>query len=213
MKVIPFGPPNTGKGTRISEVVEELGDQWEAISVSSELKKEVKAQTSIGQEAKRYMDAGELVPDSIILKIFLERVQNATKNVFFDGFPRTIAQAKAMLEAGIKPDLVISLQVDQEVVLQRARDRIVCTACGESYTKISPFKRAKTEGICDKCGGELRQRNDDLDESVVRRRLEVYEKETKPILEFFESAGIKVCQMDNSGPNAREEFKKLVTEN
>ena len=211
MKVIPFGPPNTGKGTRISEVVEELGDQWESVSASGELRAEVNAQTSVGKEIKHYMDEGGLVPDNIIIQLFLKRVESSKKNLFFDGFPRTVAQAKAMLEAGVTPDLVIELQVDEQVMLERARDRIVCTACGESYTKIAPFKRPKVEGICDKCGGVLHQRNDDQDEAVVRHRFKVYEEQTKPILRLFESNGIKVVAMNNAAPNASEEFKKLIT--
>lgn len=212
MKVaIPLGPPNTGKGTRISEVVGKQGDLWGSASVSGALRTEIEAGTSVGKEVKRYMDAGELVPDDIIIRLFLDFVGKSEKNLFLDGFPRTLAQAKAMLEAGMKPDLVIELQVDEAVIIERAKDRIVCANCGESYTKIDPFKRPKVEGICDKCGGELRQRSDDQDEAVARHRYNVYEEQTKPILEFFKSQGIKVVTMDNSAPNASEEFKKLVS--
>lgn len=208
--IIPFGPPNTGKGTRISEVIQQWGDKYESLSVSNMLRVEVKNQTDLGKEAKSYMEEGTLVPDQLIIAMFLKRIQHSQKNLFFDGFPRTVGQAKAMLEAGIIPNIVILLKVDEEVMLQRARDRLVCPACGESYTKTSSFKRPKAEGICDKCGAELQRRKDDADEEVVKKRLKVYDEETRPVLEFLESAGVNICTIDNSSDDAGEKFKELI---
>lgn len=212
MKVIPIGAPNTGKGTRIREILEQNGDQWESVCASTELKAEVKAGTAIGKEIKSYMDRGELVPDELIIRLVLEKVVQSKKNLFLDGFPRTVAQAKAMLNEGIRPDLIINLQVDEEIILERARNRIVCGKCGTSFSKEGD-KAPKVEGICDCCGEQLKQRADDADEEIVRRRLEVYKAETEPVLSFFEETGIKICTMNNFGPEAAVKFKQLLLEN
>ena len=209
-KIIPFGPPNTGKGTRISEVIREWGDEYESVSVGNMLRDEVKNQTSLGKEAKSYMDSGELVPDQIIIAMFLKKIENSQKNLFFDGFPRTVGQAQAMLDAGVIPDLVIDLKVEEEVIIARSRDRLVCSGCGETYTQMGRFKRPKKEGVCDKCNSLLQRRKDDADESIVKNRLRVYEQETRPVLEFLKGAGVKIHTIDNSSDNAGELFKELI---
>lgn len=208
--IIPFGPPNTGKGTRISEVIREWGDEYESLSVSNMLRAEVKNQTPLGKEAKSYMESGELVPDRLIIAMFLEKLKNSQKNLFFDGFPRTVGQAQAMLDAGVIPDLVIELKVEEEVIIERSRDRLVCPGCGETFTRTGSFKRPKKEGVCDKCGKELQRRKDDADENIVRNRLRVYEKETRPVLEFLKFAGVSICTIDNSSEDAGEKFKELI---
>lgn len=208
--IIPFGPPNTGKGTRISEVIRAWGDEFESLSVSNMLRAELKNQTPLGKEAKSYMESGELVPDRLIIEMFLNKLKNSQKNLFFDGFPRTLGQARAMLNAGVIPDLVIDLKVDEEVILARSRDRLVCPGCGETYTCIGSFKRPKKEGVCDKCNSLLQRRKDDADESVVRNRLRVYEQETRPVLEFLKGAGVEIYTIDNSSVNAGKEFMELV---
>lgn len=208
--IIPFGPPNTGKGTRISEVIREWGDEYESLSVSNMLRAEVKNQTPLGKEAKSYMDSGELVPDRLIIAMFLEKLNSTQKNLFFDGFPRTVGQAQAMLDAGVIPDLVIDLKVEEEVIIARSRDRLVCPGCGETYTQVGSFKRPKKEGVCDKCNSLLQRRKDDADESVVRNRLRVYEQETKPVLDFLKGVGVNICTIDNSSEDAGEKFKELI---
>lgn len=208
--IIPLGPPNTGKGTRISEVIREWGDEYESLSVGNMLRAEVKNQTPLGKEAKAYMDSGELVPDQIIIAMFLEKIKSTKKNLFFDGFPRTVGQAQAMLDAGVIPDLVIDLKVEEEVIIARSRDRLVCSGCGETYTQMSSFKRPKKEGVCDKCNSLLQRRKDDADESIVKNRLRVYEQETRPVLEFLKSAGVEIHTIDNSSDNAGELFKELI---
>lgn len=208
--IIPFGPPSTGKGTRIKEVVEEQRDLWESLGTSNELKSEVKAQTDLGKLIKSYMDTGALVPNEIVIGMMIDKIKKSEKNLFLDGFPRTVEQAQAMLDAGIVPDLIINLVVAEEVLLERAKNRVCCSECGATFSKVGE-SRPHVEGVCDYCGGELRQRSDDADEAVVRRRMTVYEEETKPVLDFFKKAGVKIVSIDNASPNARAEFKKLVT--
>jgi adenylate kinase len=156
------------------------------------------------------MEGGELVPDRLIIKMFLDKLNNSKKNLFFDGFPRTVGQAQAMLDAGVIPDFVIELKVEEEVIIARSRDRLVCSGCGERFTQTRSFKRSKKECICDKCGKELQRRKDDADERVVRNRLRVYEQETRLVLGFLKGAGVSICTIDNSSEDAGEKFKELI---
>lgn len=206
--IILFGKPGAGKGTRLSEFLEGREEQFEVVSVGNLLRKAVKEQTILGKRAKIYMDSGRLVPDKIINEIVIEGIKQATKTVFIDGFPRTVGQAKAMVEAGVYPDMVIELYVDDEVVIQRAKDRIVCRDCGEPYT-TNEFKHPKHEGVCDKCQGELICRKDD-EEQVVRNRLKVYQNETYPVLKFLRDKNINISTINNNNSNAAKEFEKLL---
>lgn len=208
--IIPLGPPNTGKGTLVSEFLKGREEQYEVLSVGNLLRKEVGEQTELGREAKSYMDLGELVPDQLIIAMVMEKISKSSKDIFLDGFPRTVGQANAMLEAGIRPNIVINLQVEEEVILQRARDRVVCEKCGESYTKDSDFKRPKVQGLCDKCGGRLIRRKDDMNEDVVKNRLKVYEAETRPVLEIFARTNVRICNIDASSSAANKEFERLL---
>lgn len=207
--IVLFGKPGAGKGTRLSKFLEGRETQFDVLSVSNLLKKAVKEQTKQGKIAESYMNSGNLVPDDIVNNIVIEGIKSAEKDVFIDGFPRTVVQAKAMLDAGVYPNLVIEFYVDDEIVLQRAKDRIVCNQCGEPYTTNS-FKRPKTDGICDKCNGKLIRRKDD-EESVVRKRLEVYQNETYPVLDVFKSVDIQIHTIDNTSKNSVDEFEKLLT--
>ena len=154
------------------------------------------------------MDAGKLVPDSIIIEMMAGKIKNSNKTVFLDGFPRTVGQAEAMLKAGIIPDIVIEFDVDDEVVIQRAKDRLVCSNCGEPYT-TNEFKRPNVEGVCDICGGKLARRKDD-EEAVVRSRLEVYRNETYPVLQFLKKQGVDINTIDGNAENAYGIFEILV---
>lgn len=207
--IVLFGKPGAGKGTRLSEFLKGREDQYDVLSVGNLLRKARKDQTELGKRAKSYMDAGQLVPDDIINAIVIEGLKNAEKPIFTDGFPRTVAQAEAMLDAGIFPAIVIEFWVDDDVVVERSRNRIVCESCGEPYT-LSNFKPPKVEGICDKCGGKLIRRSDD-EEDVVRRRLEVYQNETYPVKKVLVDEEVIFATIDNSdAKTARTNFEFLL---
>ena len=206
--IILFGKPGAGKGTRLSEFLEGRESQYEVLSVGNLLRKARKEQTELGKKASCYMDAGKLVPNEIINELVIDAIKKAENTVITDGFPRTVGQAEAMLEAGMHPDMVVNFYVDDEIVLQRARDRIVCEGCGEPYT-TNDFKPPIKEGICDKCGEKLSKRKDDA-EDVVKNRLSIYEEETHPVLEVLASANVKICTIDNSNAEATEKFTKLM---
>lgn len=207
---LPIGKPGAGKGTRVSKFLKGREDQYEVLGTSALLKAEVKAQTELGKRAKACMDAGNLVPDEIVIGIVIGAIRNAKKTVILDGFPRTVNQAKALLDADIYPDSIIKFYVDDEVVVERAKDRIVCADCGEPYT-LNNFNPPKEPGICDKCGGVLKKRKDD-EETTVRHRLNVYQEETYPIIEFFKEKGFAVHTIDSNTPGVSETFEKLMLE-
>ena len=207
--IVLFGKPGAGKGTRLSEFLEGRESQFDVLSVGNLLRKARAEQTELGKKASAYMDAGQLVPDDIINAIAIEGLKNADKPIFTDGFPRTVAQAEAMLNAGIRPAIVIEFWVDDELVVERSRNRIVCSSCGEPYT-LSSFKAPKVEGVCDKCGNTLIRRADD-EESVVRNRLEVYQNETYPVRQVFIDDGIHVATINNSdAETAKAHFEVLM---
>ena len=139
----------------------------------------------------------------------LKEAINAKKPIISNGFPRNVAQAKAMLQAGIYPDLVIEFWVDDEVIYDRARNRIVCESCGASYT-LNTFNPPKQDGVCDKCGGKLIRRSDD-DDSVVTNRLEVYRTQTHPALEVLADADVIIAKIDNNDAvSASKNFEFLL---
>ena len=206
--IVLFGKPGAGKGTRLSEFLKGREDLYEAISVGNLLRKARNEQSELGKEAEFYMNSGQLVPDEIINKIVIAGIKSATKNVFLDGYPRTVGQAKSMIEAGIIPNKVINFDVDDELVFFRAKTRIVCEKCGETYT-THDFKPPKIEGICDICCSKLVKRKDDQ-EDVVKSRIKTYNSETYPVLEFLQSHGIQIFTIDNSDPiPARKKFAEL----
>ena len=206
--IVLFGKPDAGKGTRLSEFLEGREEQYEVLSVGNLLRKARKEQTELGKKAQAYMDSGKLVPDEIINKIIIEGIEKAQKTVLLDGSPRTVCQAELMLEAGLYPAKVINFYVDDDTVLQRAKHRIVCEDCGESYT-TNEFKRPKMEGICDKCGGKLSRRKDD-EEDVVRHRLEEYREQTEPALDVFTNNAICIYTIDNTRDDAGEKFAAIL---
>lgn len=200
--IVLFGKPGAGKGTRLSEFLEKKGSMFEVLSVGNLLRKAKAEQTELGKKAAAYMDAGELVPNDIINAIAIEGLKNAQKPIFADGFPRTVAQAEAMIQAGLYPAIVVEFWVEDDLVVERSRNRIVCKDCGEPYT-LGDFKPSKVKGICDKCGGLLIRRPDD-EEAVVRNRLQIYQDETHPVLQVFEDAGIPVVTVNNSDPETAQ---------
>ena len=187
MKLILLGAPGAGKGTQADILCEKLNIH--TISTGNILRAAVKNGTPTGLKAKAFMDAGQLVPDEVIIGIISERLEepDCAKGYILDGVPRTIAQAEALEKAGIVFDSVVSLEVSDEAICERMSGRRVCESCGASYhvAAVPP----KTEGVCDKCGGKLIQRKDDAPETV-KSRLEVYHKETEPLKAFYAERGL-----------------------
>ena len=187
MKLILLGAPGAGKGTQADILCKEL--DIPTISTGNILRAAIKNGTPTGMKAKAYMDAGKLVPDDVIIGIITERVaeEDCANGYILDGVPRTIAQAEALEKAGIVFDDVVSIEISDEVIMERMSGRRVCEHCGASYHLVAvPPKR---EGICDKCGGKLVQRKDDAPETV-KARLEVYHKETEPLKDFYAKRGL-----------------------
>lgn len=186
MKLILLGPPGAGKGTQAEILCRRLNIP--TISTGNILRAAVKEGTPVGLKAKSYMDAGKLVPDEVIIGIIEERLKEAdcANGYILDGVPRTIAQADALERHGIIFDHVVSLVVADESIIKRMDGRRVCTKCGTPFHMET--KPPKTAGVCDVCGGELIERDDDRPETV-RHRLEVYHAETEPLKQFYEQRG------------------------
>jgi len=186
VRVAFLGPPGAGKGTQARDLAREWGVPH--LATGDMLREAVTAGTPLGLDAKRYMDQGALVPDEIIIGAMAERLgaRDAVKGFILDGFPRTIAQAEALArllkDLGQTLDAVVYFDVSEPELLRRLTGRRVCRACGHPYhLTSSPPKRA---GVCDTCGGELYQREDDR-EDTVRNRLEVYRRQTAPLLDYY----------------------------
>jgi adenylate kinase len=191
MRVVFLGPPGAGKGTQARRAAA----RWGALQIATGdlLREAVAAGTKLGHEAKRYMDAGELVPDGVIIGLAGETLDRpeAHKGFVLDGFPRTLAQAEALdkllQERGIALDRVILFVIDDAELVRRLTGRRVCRQCGRNYhLAFSPPARP---GVCDACGGELYQRTDD-EEPTVRRRLSVYQRDTRPLVEYYRRKGL-----------------------
>ena len=186
MNLILLGPPGAGKGTQASSMVKDYGVPQ--ISTGDALRAAVKAGSAQGTRAKKYMDAGDLVPDEVVIEIVGERIGEADceDGFLLDGFPRTTSQADALAamlsKAGREIDHVICIQVDKEAVVERLSGRRSCRACG--YPHHVAFNPPAVQGVCDKCGGELYQRDDDREEAI-RQRLETYESQTQPLIDYY----------------------------
>lgn len=192
MKLILLGAPGAGKGTQAEKICEKLNIP--AISTGNILRAAVKDGTEMGLKAKSYMDAGQLVPDEVVIGIIKDRLNDDDcKNGFIlDGFPRTIPQAQALLDNGVDIDKVIDIEVPDEAITKRMSGRRVCSKCANSYH--IEYKKPKVDGICDACGGELIQRKDDAPQTVLDRLVE-YHKMTEPLKGFYENLGkLKVVE-------------------
>lgn len=191
MLIIFMGPPGAGKGTQAERIVSEFGIPH--ISTGDMFRAAIKEGTALGLQAKSFMDQGKLVPDEVTIGIVKERLTkpDTEKGALLDGFPRTVAQAEALdrLVAAMnrKIDSVIDLEVDRDKLLARLTGRRVCKSCGATYHVV--FNPPAKEGVCDKCGGELYQRADDTEETVATR-LDVYFKQTAPLLEYYTKQGV-----------------------
>ena len=191
MKLILMGPPGAGKGTQAEKLVELY--QIPHISTGDMFRKAQKDGTALGLKAKSYMDQGQLVPDEVTVGIVKERLaeDDCKEGFLLDGFPRTVQQADALdgilNELGMELDRVVNIEVDKTFLVDRLTGRRVCRACGATFHITN--KAPKVEGVCDKCGGELYQRNDDKVETVSNR-LDVYAAQTAPLIEYYQSKGI-----------------------
>lgn len=191
LRAVLLGPPGAGKGTQASRLVDKYGIPQ--ISTGDIFRMNIKNETELGKKAKSFMDKGELVPDELVCDLVKARLEEPDcKNGFLlDGFPRTICQAeeldKYLRGKGQKLDIVIDLKVRKETLIERLTGRRVCKSCGASFHIINiPPKKA---GICDKCGANLIQRADDNEETVLNR-INVYDKQTSPLVEYYRSNGV-----------------------
>ena len=209
MNIILLGPPGAGKGTQAKMLVDRYGIPQ--ISTGDILRANLKAQTDLGLEAKKYMDAGKLVPDEVVIGITENRIKedDCQKGYMLDGFPRTVAQAEALdemlskVDSGI--DHVISIEVPNDELMGRLTGRRTCRACGQGFHVM--FDPPKVEGVCDKCSGELYQRDDD-NEETVGNRLKVYSDQTQPLIDYYRDKGL-LRPIDGVG-EIREIFDRIT---
>ena len=193
MKLILLGAPGAGKGT-VAKMLTEV-DGSVQISTGDILRAAVKEGSELGKQAEAYMNAGDLVPDELIMGIMEQRLQepDCANGFLLDGFPRTIPQAEQLNtlldRLGIKLDMAVNLEVPRDVLIDRLTTRRTCTSCGAIYNvKSAP---PKVEGVCDKCGGPVVQRDDETEEAISNR-LDVYNEKTAPLVEFYRNEGLLV---------------------
>lgn len=211
MKLIFLGPPGAGKGTQSEKICKDYGVVQ--LSTGDILRANRKQGTELGQKAQKYMDAGELVPDNLIIDMIKQELQKPEleKGYILDGFPRTVAQAEALdillNEMNEKLDTVLVLEVPNEELIKRLTARRVCKKCGKSYHLI--FNPPKVEGKCDEpCGGELYQRDDDK-EGPIMNRLKVYEQQTFPLIDYYSKKNM-TDNIDGLG-NIEEIYSRIKT--
>ena len=210
MNVILLGAPGAGKGTQAVRLAEKYNIPH--ISTGDIFRSNIKGQTPIGIVAKSYIDKGQLVPDEVTIQIVKERLEmdDCKNGYLLDGFPRTIAQAEAfdemLKELNIKLDVVVNIDVKDDVIISRIINRRLCPSCGRGYNLVT--LKPKIEGVCDDCGTPLYQRKDD-NEETIKSRLEVYNKQTKPLIEYYEKQNL-LLQIDGAG-EISEVAKKIIT--
>lgn len=191
MRIVLLGAPGAGKGTQAKKLIDKYGIPQ--ISTGDILRQNVAKGTPLGKEAKSYMDKGELVPDRVVLGLVEDRLKkdDCKKGYILDGFPRNTAQAEALdkILASLSMSLTGALSVDvpKEDLMKRLTGRRTCKGCGQMYNIY--FSAPKKEGICDKCGGALFHRDDDKEETI-KRRLDVYDAQTAPLIDYYKKSGI-----------------------
>ena len=186
MNLILLGAPGAGKGTQAEIISETL--RIPTISTGNIIREALKSGTELGRKAKGYMDSGQLVPDDIVIGIIRDRLAqpDCADGFILDGFPRTIPQAEALDRMGVAIDRVIEIEVADDTIARRVSGRRICPSCGSSYHV--DYKRPTVEGICDRCGDTLVQRQDDRPDTV-RERLSVYHEQTEPLKSYYAAAG------------------------
>ena len=209
MKIIMLGAPGTGKGTQAKKLSEKYGIPH--ISTGDIFRANIKNNTELGQKAKGYMDAGQLVPDELVVDLVVDRIKekDCFKGFILDGFPRTIPQAEALDYAlnnqNEKIDYAINVDVPDENIINRMGGRRACVGCGATYHIV--YNPTKVEGICDACGEKLILRDDDKPETV-QKRLGVYHEQTQPLIDYYTKAGI-LKEVDGT-VDMEEVFQNIV---
>jgi adenylate kinase len=214
MRLILFGPPGAGKGTQAKLLSKRYSIPQ--ISTGDILRESVKKGTSLGIEAKSYMDSGVLVPDRVVIGIIEERLQESdcTQGYILDGFPRTVTQAQTLSQVLRKSekdiDYVINIEIAPEELWKRLTGRRVCSKCGEEFNIY--YKKPSQDATCDKCGSTLIQRDDDK-EAVIEKRLKVYKEQTEPIIDYYRQTG-KLRSIDGRGEISAvfEKIRQLLEE-
>ncbi len=200
MRLILLGPPGAGKGTQAKEIQQRYNIPH--ISTGDIFRENLKNGTALGLKAKSYMEAGELVPDSLVVEIVADRLAKAdcAKGFLLDGFPRTVFQAEAldkvMAEMNQSLDAVINIVADSSVLIERVVGRRICKSCGETFhVKFNPPKQTD---VCDGCAGELYQRADDTEETITNR-IKVYEEQTAPLINYYQKRDL-IVEIDGLAP-------------
>ena len=204
MNIIMLGAPGAGKGTQAAVLCEHFNIP--TISTGNIIREALRTGTEMGLKAKSFMDAGKLVPDEVVIGIVKDRLQedDCKAGYILDGFPRTIPQAEALDEMGANIDCVIDIEVQDDVIVNRLSGRRVCEKCGRPYHTES--LKPKVDGVCDDCGGALVQRKDDHPDTVLAR-LDVYHKETEPLVDYYKKQGKLV---DVEGQDSVEDTTALI---
>jgi len=186
VNAIIFGAPGSGKGTYASRLQSKLG--VDVIAMGDVFREIIKEDTPLGRKVKRYVERGLLVPDDVVIEVLKQRLKKISnlKGFILDGYPRTLEQAKA-LENIAKIDVIIQLKVPEWIIIERLSTRRICKNCGEVYN--IRYLKPKKDMLCDKCSGQLYQRPDDTPE-VIKKRIEVYENQTQPILQYYEEKNV-----------------------
>jgi adenylate kinase len=186
LKAIIFGPPGSGKGTYASRLQTKLG--VDVIATGDIFRELVQKNSEIGKKVKAYVEKGLLVPDKVVIEVLKQRLNNVPKDKGFllDGYPRTLDQAKTLANL-TTIDVILLLKVPDWIIIERLSSRRICRNCGTVYN--IRFLKPKAEGVCDKCGGPLYQRSDDNPE-VIKKRLQVYQEQTRPLLEYYEKNSV-----------------------
>ena len=203
--IVLLGPPGAGKGTQGEKLTDEFG--YVRLSTGDMLREAVRNGTELGKKAKEYMDSGALVPNDLIINLMKEKIATVKGGVLLDGFPRTVEQADALGEV-MKVDLALNFDVPDEELVSRLTQRRSCPDCNAVYHLVT--KKPAKDGICDKCGAQLYQRDDDK-EATVRNRLEVYHKNTQPLIDYYEKKGCLVTIPSTGSIDAIfEQVKKAI---
>jgi len=213
MNIILIGPPGSGKGTQ-AKILEQR-DGLKQLSSGDMLRDAVSEGTEIGQKAKSYMEAGELVPDDLVVEIVTDQIEKqGDKGFVLDGFPRNVHQAEVLdqmlEERGRRINRVLVIEVSDDRLVERVSGRFTCSNCGEGYHDT--FKQPAVDGVCDKCGSTEFTRRPDDNAETVRNRLEVYHDQTKPLIDYYEAQD-KVQRIDGEQPieNVTQALEKAMT--